>query len=182
MKQAEKVTFGGSGLNRSADLRENSVALADLQDHPDAQYIALWRGKLAVFGNGSALCRLSADQPVVEKARKSDPESVIFLAMLDGTLPCFAIDISAWNPEGQDTTGMNTFLDPSEQVHPQLPPGHVFAELRRIMTRLSTQDAELAATAKAIFGWHASHRFCSCCGTKSEMIHGGWQRRVSTRP
>ena len=39
------------------------------------------------------------------------------------------------------------------------------------------RDAELAATAKAVLGWHATHRFCACCGHASESHEGGWQRR-----
>jgi NAD+ diphosphatase len=57
-----------------------------------------------------------------------------------------------------------------------MPQGAVFAELRGIMTLLSPRDAELAATAKAVQGWHATHPFCARCGEKSEMAMAGWQR------
>ena len=57
-----------------------------------------------------------------------------------------------------------------------MPEGAVFAELRAIMTHLSARDAELAATAKAVMGWHLSHRFCARCGEQSALAMGGWQR------
>jgi NAD+ diphosphatase len=44
------------------------------------------------------------------------------------------------------------------------------------MTRFSPREAELIATAKAILGWHSSHRFCSACGHASAVGMGGWQR------
>ena len=48
--------------------------------------------------------------------------------------------------------------------------------MRRIMTWLSPRDAELAATAKAIIGWHDSHGFCAKCGAASEIADAGWRR------
>jgi len=42
--------------------------------------------------------------------------------------------------------------------------------------RLSVSCAELAATGKAIFGWHASHGFCARCGAASAVAEAGWQR------
>jgi NAD+ diphosphatase len=32
------------------------------------------------------------------------------------------------------------------------------------------------ATAKALVGWHATHRFCARCGTESRIAEAGWQR------
>jgi NAD+ diphosphatase len=44
------------------------------------------------------------------------------------------------------------------------------------MTRLDARAAELAATAKAILHWHASHGFCAACGAATQVTQGGWQR------
>ena len=44
------------------------------------------------------------------------------------------------------------------------------------MSRLSPIDAELAATARALTGWHVSHRFCAACGQPSQPRQSGWQR------
>ncbi len=51
-----------------------------------------------------------------------------------------------------------------------------FEDLRGVMTALSTTEAELAATAKALLQWHASHGFCAACGGPSVPAMGGWQR------
>ena len=55
-----------------------------------------------------------------------------------------------------------------------------FAELRGVMTRLNARDAELAATARAIFEWHRIHGFCANCGAASDITQSGWQRSCAT--
>jgi NAD+ diphosphatase len=100
----------------------------------------------------------------------------ILIGRDDDGEPLFAFDLSAWVPPGLDPEQLDSFIDASEQVHPDLPEGTAFAELRRVMTRLSPRDAEIAATARAIYGWHESHRHCARCGAQSRMIRAGWQR------
>lgn len=163
MKFAETVTFGGTGYDRAAHLRGNTD-----DQRPDAQAIVLWRGKPLIHDD--ALVRLSLDHPVCEGA-----QTELFLGLPDDA-PLFAVDISHWQPESVDSDAFDSFLDTTEQTHPALPDDHVFAELRGIMTRLSALDAELAATARAVLGWHKTHRFCSKCGHESEATQSGWQR------
>ena len=165
MKIAETVTFGGSGLDRAAELRGQAQ---QLKAQKDALAVPLWRGKPMI--SGDHLMRLPMKHPVMADAA----EAMVFLGREDG-IPVFAADFSRWEPEGVDAGTLDSFLDPSEQTHPAVPDA-VFAELRAIMTRLSPRDAELAATAKAVMEWHRSHRFCARCGAESEMAMGGWQR------
>ncbi len=169
MKIAETVTFGGSGLDRADDMRADQDAVRAALAHPDSRTILFWKGKPLVAAG--ALVRLRTDHPVLADA--SMPP--ILLGREDGAAR-FAFDISGWEPEAQDTSTLGAFLDPSQQQHPGLANGQVFAELRAVMTMLSPRDAELAATAKAVLGWHVSHRFCAKCGTASEMALSGWQR------
>ncbi|SMY06740.1 NAD(+) diphosphatase [Flavimaricola marinus] len=173
MKNAETVTFGGSALERRAELRGDALALADLAARPGAGMIPLWRGKPLVAGGEDALsiARLPHGHPVFDEAR--DPP--IFLGVEDGE-GVWARDISAWEPEDVDLASLGLFLDPTEQRHPDLGGDERFAELRAIMTRITPRDAELAATAKAVLGWHDSHRFCARCGHASEVAMAGWQR------
>jgi len=58
-----------------------------------------------------------------------------------------------------------------------LPDDHWLGDLRQVMARLSPLEAELAASAKAIVGWHDSHGFCARCGAASDVSMGGWQRQ-----
>lgn len=168
MKHAETVTFGGSGLDRAAEIRGR----VEPGSSRHAEIVVLWRGKPLVHATDlDRLVRLPADHPVFEG---TDGSSILLGRNENETL-IFARSLDHWQPEGLDETQLGGFVDPSEQTHPAVPEG-VFAELRRIMTRLSPRDAELAATSKAILGWHRNHRFCAKCGTETEMTQSGWQR------
>jgi NAD+ diphosphatase len=173
MRQAEEVTFGGSGLDRADDIRGDDGAIATALAEGRARAVVLWRGKPLLAGPAlDALVTLAPDHPVLNRY-KVPP---VLLGRETGGDLILAHDISAWVPPGLEPDQLDTFLDASEQAHPDLPEGAVFAELRRVMSRLSPRDAELAATAKAVFGWHESHRHCARCGAKSRMIRAGWQR------
>jgi NAD+ diphosphatase len=177
MKHAETVTFGGSGLNRAAEIRPDPAAVQAALDHPQSGVLPMWRGKPLVQGvNRDALVFLAPDHPIFQSGYEKALSTPVLLGLGDDGRPRFAQDISGWMPDGVDEAAMGSFLDQSEQHHPSLPHEWGFAELRLIMTRLSARDAELAATAKAVIGWHATHRFCARCGAASEATHAGWQR------
>lgn len=172
MRHAETVTFGGSALDRAGEVRSDPAAVAALLQHPEARAIVMWRGKPLIQKNRPAqLLRLAMDHPVLAESQSTP----VLLGREDGA-PRFAYEIDTWEPDIVDETLLNQFLDPSEQAHPSLQDGEVFAELRRVMTWLTPRDAELAASAKAVFSWHASHRFCAKCGAETEMVQAGWQR------
>jgi NAD+ diphosphatase len=164
MKIAETVTFGGSGLDRAAHLRAQADVLAG---QAEAQIILLWRGKPMV--RDGVLVRVPPGHRVLDDANAD----MIFLGLDGGSI--FAADLSAWTPPTYEGESLDSFLDASQQNHPAVSDAQ-FVELRAIMTQLSPRDAELAATARAVFGWHKSHRFCALCGHESQMAMGGWQR------
>ena len=178
MRIAETVTFGmpwGEVLDRAAHLRKGDGIL-DRAKGASARVLPVWRGKPLVSGPDAAdaplgIGWLPAGHPVLSHAA----EAPVFMGMAAGQAPRFAVDISAWDPpEVPDTLG--AFLDPSEQRHPDLSPDQRFAELRAAMTRLDGADAGILATAKAVLGWHATHRFCARCGAATVPSQAGWQR------
>jgi NAD+ diphosphatase len=169
MRQAESVTFGGSGLDRAGHLRGRADEIARLLAAPGAGVLAIWRGKPLLRSESREPAFLAADHAVFALA----DEAPVFLG-LDEAGARFARDVSSWEPqEVPDTLG--AFLDPSEQAHPGIDDA-VFAELRANMTRLSPRGAELVATAKAILGWHETHGFCALCGARTVIAMAGWQR------
>lgn len=171
MRLAETVTFGGSALERAAERRGDERAQETMWADPSARVLLVWRGKLPVLGEtGERLIWLATDDPLVAQASER-----IFLGLDDGA-PRFATTLSGWEPEGFDAEAAKAFFDPNVYPHPGLPEGNRFAELRGVMTALSPRDAELAVTAKALFNWHATHRFCARCGAESAMAMAGWQR------
>ncbi|WP_371227844.1 NAD(+) diphosphatase [Roseovarius sp. 2305UL8-3] len=173
MRHAETVTFGGSGLDRAAQLRGDGDTQDRLIAAGKAASILLWRGKPLVQADGfDALIRLGMNHPVLARA---ELPKILLGQDEDGSL-IYAHDISGWVPDELDEGALSQFFDRTEQRHPDLPDTAVFAELRRIMTALTPRDAELAATARAILGWHVTHRFCARCGQESDIAMSGWQR------
>lgn len=166
MKNAETVTFGGSGLDRAAHLRSQ---VEDIKQTEAARTIVLWRGKI-LCDNQNAVARLPLGTPMV----LTFATDLIYLGQ-DGETPLFAADVSRWAPDGFDPDAPPVFLDDTLQSHPDHP-DFAFADIRAAMTLLSPRDAELAATAKAVMEWHSSHGFCARCGAQSTMTMGGWQR------
>ncbi len=176
MRRAETVTFGGGGpgrrLDRGGRLRDDPGELALLCADPRARALPVWRGKPLIAGPArDRLGWLALDHPVLALA----DDDRLFLG-LDEAGPRFAVDISGWTPPDLDAAALAAFYDPTEQRHPALPPDQLFAELRGVMAALSRREAEFAATARALAGWHVSHRFCSKCGERSEMAEAGWRR------
>jgi NAD+ diphosphatase len=172
MKIAEQVTFGASDLNRAAEKRGNAEEISDFLAPGVGKVLPIWRGKPFVSGNeGRALETVPSDHPMLSHAI----DGFVFLGMSDGD-PWFAADISSWEPDDLDHSQLGQFLDPTEQIYPDMPDGTRFAELRAVMTLLSRRDAELVATAKAVQEWHKTHPYCSRCGEKSDMTMSGWQR------
>jgi NAD+ diphosphatase len=45
-----------------------------------------------------------------------------------------------------------------------------------VMGNLSEADAPAFAAALSLGGWHARHPFCASCGSRSEIVRGGWSR------
>lgn len=173
MRLAETVTFGGSGLNRAAHLRGDAEALAQVAADGRATSLVIWRGKPLFRGEArDGLARLAMNHALAATAGVPP----IFLGLEEDGAPVFAHDISGWSPEDLDREGMGRFLDTTEQRHPLGPDDTAFCELRARMAAISPRDAELAATAKAMFSWHRSHRFCARCGAESAMVMAGWQR------
>lgn len=172
MRIAETVTFGGAGLDRAAALRRAPERLAALLEE-GGRILPVWRGK-PLFAAADAAGWLAPGHPVLAAAR----EAPLFLGLDDGVAR-FAADVSPWEPEDGAVPPAGVFFDPTEQRHPALPGDHVFAELRGRMAALGPRDAELVATAKALIGWHRSHRFCSACGAPSAVAEAGWQRRCA---
>ncbi|MCF2871111.1 NAD(+) diphosphatase [Octadecabacter sp. G9-8] len=167
MKHAETVTFGGSGLDRAAQLRGD---IAKTEEDPVARSLVIWRGKPLLTSEGGGLARVPLDHAIM-----ADAGALRIFLGLDDAGPLFAVSLDNWDPElGDDDLG--AFLDPSLQHHPSMPPDVCFAELRAVMTQLSPRDAELAATAKSVLSWHDSHRFCSTCGQPSVAADAGWRR------
>lgn len=175
MTHFESVTFGGSGLDRAAELRSNSAEMDAAKRSESSRSIAFWQGKPLLQGDGDKqLVMLPIDHSIFDHCR----EAPIFLGRSEEAF-LFAQDVSDWVPEDQDVPD-GSFHDQTEQHYPELPADHAFCDLRAVMTRLSARDAELCAMTRSLLSWHASHRFCSKCGAESQIDDAGWRRRCDS--
>ena len=167
MQNAETVTFGPSGLDRAAHLRGNAEEMTRLQSA--GRVLVLWRGKPMFQSESGGLAWVPAGHAILTGA-----PPMVFLGLEDGQAS-FAADLSAWEPDSGEA-GEQGFFDATRQPHPALPDASGFEDLRQAMMRLSSREAELAATARAILHWHQSHGFCAACGARSVVALVGWQR------
>lgn len=160
-----RFAFTSGLLSRSAHLRsdEHNSGIEE------ARTLVFWRGKLLVdLEGGPILSEMGI--PAMDDA----PEPPIFLGLADGT-PRYAVDLTAWKPI-EDAATIGEFIDHSQQPHSGWPDA-VFAEVRGMMSSLSQLDAECVATGRALTGWHATHRFCSNCGSPTKSESSGWVRK-----
>ena len=173
MTKTGQFAFHLSDLDRAAPLRDDPARLAEMLESDQARVLPLWRGKVQIEGDAAlALAPVAHGHPILDHAA----EAPIFLGLL-GDTPWFAADVSAWSPDGIDDAAISTFVDRTEQSFPGSAKGARFVELRAHLTALEPSAAGIAATAKALTGWHSTHMFCSRCGSKSAAIQGGWQRQ-----
>lgn len=152
--RARPIPFTGYPLDRADELRKDASSLEKLWQTPDARVLGMWRGKPAVLDEGSEV-----RAAWTTAAQSGEPRVRLFLG-LDRSRddqPVFAVS-----------------YDPAQEA-PPLASG-AFADLRPIAGRLSLDEAALLGTARTVFAWHRSHRFCANCGSPSEPASGGWKR------
>src|SRR5262249_59141670 len=67
-------------------------------------------------------------------------------------------------------------LDPEATKLLKGRPDLVVTDLRSIAVQGLVGPDHLAplAEAKALLAWHARHRFCSNCGTRTDLVQAGW--------
>ena len=79
------------------------------------------------------------------------PEETLLLGLIDG-IPRFA------------------------RIDPQAVAARRWPELMSLLDSLSPGEAGTYAAARSVLDWHARHRFCANCGTKTAPHHAGWAR------
>lgn len=158
-----EIALTGHWDDRAAAGRGSAGAAAEA-------VVVLWRGRPLVAGG-----RLVRLEPGHRVLRQAAPER-LWLGRHAGR-GVAAADLSEWEPEAIDRAALAMFLDPTEYPHPDLPPDHRFVDMRQLLLRLPPAEAALAGTARALFNWHRTHRFCSACGGPSDWVLDGWQRK-----
>jgi len=163
------MAYVSGDLDRRADLRENAEALAALRAAPLARALVVARDQMVVGGQ-EALLDLGAAQGIGAVRLEA------FLGLTLEGAPRFALWLDDDVVELREDTS-DGFLDKRVLVVPGRPELSL-VDLRSLALKGAFDPPTLSAmaTAKALFGWHASHGFCAKCGAPSEAAAAGWRR------
>ena len=151
-------TYAGNPLDRRSELRIQPDHLAELWAAPDCRVLAFWNGQPLTAERDGGLVLPALETGLTSEAAMGAGDPV-FLG-LDGEAAVWAIELTGdADPAQGPLQGRGEFVD-----------------LRMAGGRLSSGDAGVAATARALFEWRRRHRFCSVCGHPSEQAEAGWKR------
>ena len=172
------ATLAGLGyavdwVDRGSYLREDPIKVATLRARDEARALLIARD-MPVLRNGET--GLDALLPMSEIEALGGAQVEALLGLAPNGAPIFA----ALLPEGaveMRSDSSDGFLDRRVLVVPGRKDLKLI-DLRSIaMGGLVPQDqAAMLAAAKALMHWHARHRFCSNCGTPTEVAVAGWRR------
>ena len=160
------ITFAGSFLDRADHLRSDQAALEALLVNPDSRALPFWFGKplFDLTPDGPRLAWLSATDQLFDGA---DVGSL--LGVDEEGIAHFAVDASHIAPPDEKPA---EFVD---QRTLDLSDTRKFIDLRAVLGELDHRDAGVAASAKGLFEWRATHRFCANCGGSKTVGHAGWR-------
>ena len=153
--------FAGNPLDRGERERrdEDWIRRAALDD--EARFLLLCNLQAPLSSGRNARLSWASRSDLDRLGLETEP---VLLGLLDGVAH-FAVDVSSLD----DPTNALTNLDDA-----------IFEDARNAALMLSSAEAGILCQAAAQLNWHASHRFCSTCGHKSEIRRGG-QLRQCTR-
>ena len=150
--------FAGNPLDRGERERRDEAWISAQATHPDSRFLPFSDLNVLLDGGAQpALGWLSAAD-IRQCGAASTP---VLLGMLGGACR-FAIDIG-----GEDAAAA------LQAAHP----GMAFSDCRAAGELLDGAQAGIVAQARAQLNWHRTHRYCSACGSPSEMRRGGQTRR-----
>lgn len=152
-----RLGYTQSGIDRAAERRNDAAALAAMESDKRA----------GVYVVGGEMVALKKGVPVhdplftpAEARTLSGSSEVMFLGLHDDA-PRFAL--------APDAAVIETLKTRDDLV---------VTDLRSIAVQELVEALHLPpiAEGKALLHWHARHRFCSTCGTPTNLSCGGWRR------
>jgi NAD+ diphosphatase len=140
--------FAGAFVDRSGERRKDDEWLAEALQSDDSRFVPVWHKQCLVAGDPPAaklLTRLELDRSI-------DEHELIFLGVFKEH-PTFAFGVDDDSPPYEDLGD--------------------FHRLRYLGTVLPPDEANLAAHARALVGWHASQVYCNRCGSEARPAAAG---------
>ncbi|WP_342359401.1 NAD(+) diphosphatase [Terrarubrum flagellatum] len=144
-------------LDRHSERRDDSDWIDSLANNREARTL-LFAGEIPILkrlADGTSSSWFTRD----EAAKLGEPTDSAFLGT-DEYGPLFAAALDA------------------KLVEPLKEQGYGAADMRTVAMRsfVTPEETSNLGMAKALFAWHATHRFCAKCGQPSKPAHAGWRR------
>ena len=173
MATLEGLGYVVDWFDRGSYRREDPVEVASLRARENARAL-LFARDMPLLRNAEK--GLDALLPMSEIEALGGAQVEAFLGLTPGGAPIF-IALLADEAVEQRSDTSDGFLDRRILVVPGREDLKLI-DLRSIaMGGLVPQDqTAMLAAAKALMHWHAHHRFCSNCGTPTEVAVAGWRR------
>ena len=173
MSAFDQMGFAGNPLDRLSALREDSLALAALADHPG--------GRAAVFAQGMPVLRPLGDGVsalhCLSEARAFGAVREEILLGQDAAGPVYALLLPDDCAQAEQEAQEGAFVDQRRialRGRADLP----ICDLRGLgmSNTLDRGETAILAQAKAALHYHANNRFCARCGAETSTAQGGWRR------
>lgn len=146
-------------LDRASNLRKDPVWLS-AQNNDQARWLLVHNNRTLFDLNSVTVTFLSA-----QSVSHLDLSKGIFLGLDKQNISHFALDVSELDEAH--------LLNISKDVE--------FVDIRRHGAQVDLQHGSMAALARGLCYWHATHKFCGRCGSGNELIEAG-HSRLCTNP
>lgn len=149
--------YAQATLDRHSERRDDDAFIQGLRGDAQARMIVI-AGETPVLkrlpDGSSAAWHSPADaaamgEPIETAFLGTDEHGPIFAALIDGA-----------------------------RVEPLKEQGLGLADMRTVAVKsfVTPEETSILGMAKALFGWHQTHRFCAKCGAPSQTANAGWRR------
>jgi NAD+ diphosphatase len=156
-----RLGYTASLIERAVGTRADAAALAALRNDPDARTYLIG-GEMVALNKAASI-----HDPLftLSDAHGLGPTAETVFIGLRQNAPRFAL---ALEPAAAEA------LKAREEF--------LVADLRSIAVNglVDSEHLPPLAASKALLGWHARHRFCPNCGTRTNSVDGGWRRDCSS--
>ncbi|TGE76082.1 NAD(+) diphosphatase [Pseudoalteromonas sp. KS88] len=153
------LNYSDMALDRASNLRKDPVWLS-AQNNNQARWLLVHNNRTLFDQNSVTVTFLSA-----QSVNHLDLDKGIFLGLDKQNISYFALDVSE--------------LDEAHLLN--MTEGAEFVDIRRYGAQVDLQCGSMAALARGLCYWHATHKFCGRCGSSNELIEAG-HSRLCTNP
>ncbi len=169
-------SFSMPGLARDAHRRDDKAWLNETQGLATSRFY-LFVGEQIVVHETHGHLQAHVSAAIAQQCGYGRDQAIFLGTHLKDGSPTFAARVGTLAKEhaGTESAHGHGTIFVEGLAHVRL------ADLRAlaIAAELSPLDLNALATAKALFSWHRSHRFCAQCGEPSVVSEAGWRRDCS---